>query len=142
MTYIFDIIFIVFKGFINGIPTDVLTGGRYDNLAARMGKHMGAIGFAVYLDALERLDLAEKTFDVDVVLAASHDTASAVMAVPSNDENVMYISSGTWSLMGIETKVPFNSEECRKFNIGAKLLNHLCLLVKRSKVCCTGYVDA
>lgn len=56
-------------------------------------------------------------YDLEVILAPSHDTASAVAAVPTTDENVMYISSGTWSLMGIETKVPFNSEECRKFNI-------------------------
>ncbi len=59
----------------------------------------------------------ELGFDTEVVLAPSHDTASAVAAVPSVEENVMYISSGTWSLMGIETPVPFNSEECRRFNI-------------------------
>ena len=59
----------------------------------------------------------EVGFDLDVVLAPSHDTASAVAAVPSTDENVMYISSGTWSLMGIETKTPFNDENCRRFNI-------------------------
>lgn len=51
-------------------------------------------------------------FDLKVVLAASHDTASAVMAVPSNDENVMYISSGTWSLMGIESPVPQLADIC------------------------------
>ncbi len=56
-------------------------------------------------------------YDLTVILAPSHDTASAVAAVPTTDENVMYISSGTWSLMGIETKTPFNSDECRKFNI-------------------------
>lgn len=41
-------------------------------------------------------------YDCQVVLPPTHDTASAVMAVPSNDENVCYISSGTWSLMGVE----------------------------------------
>lgn len=56
-------------------------------------------------------------YDLSVILAPSHDTASAVAAVPSTDENVMYISSGTWSLMGIETKVPFHDERCRAFNI-------------------------
>ncbi len=54
----------------------------------------------------------EVGFDLEVVLAASHDTASAVMAVPSNDENVMYISSGTWSLMGIESLTPQLSDIC------------------------------
>ena len=52
-------------------------------------------------------------FDVKVVLAASHDTASAVMAVPSKSEDTLYISSGTWSLMGIEKPGPLCTEECR-----------------------------
>ncbi len=51
-------------------------------------------------------------FDLDVVLSAAHDTASAVMAVPSNDQNVMYISSGTWSLMGIESMTPQLADIC------------------------------
>ena len=41
-------------------------------------------------------------FQCQVVLPATHDTGSAVMAVPSNKEDVLYISSGTWSLMGTE----------------------------------------
>lgn len=47
---------------------------------------------------------AEIGFDCKVVLPATHDTGSAVVAVPSNDDNVLYISSGTWSLMGTELK--------------------------------------
>ncbi|MCI2049234.1 MAG: rhamnulokinase [Lachnospiraceae bacterium] len=42
-------------------------------------------------------------FDCEVVLPATHDTASAVMSVPSVSDDVLYISSGTWSLMGTET---------------------------------------
>lgn len=45
-------------------------------------------------------------FDTRVILAASHDTASAVMAVPAEKQDAIYISSGTWSLMGIETEKP------------------------------------
>ena len=41
---------------------------------------------------------------VPVIAVAGHDTASAVAAVPAKDENFAYLSSGTWSLMGIETK--------------------------------------
>jgi len=41
-------------------------------------------------------------YSCKVVLPATHDTASAVMAVPTNQENIIYISSGTWSLMGTE----------------------------------------
>jgi ATP phosphoribosyltransferase regulatory subunit len=59
---------IVFKGFINGIPTDVLTGGRYDNLMKRMGKKSGAIGFAVYLDLLGELDDDLPEYDGDVLV--------------------------------------------------------------------------
>ena len=41
-------------------------------------------------------------FDCEVILPAMHDTGSAVLAVPTNDDNGIYISSGTWSLLGIE----------------------------------------
>ena len=50
---------LVFRGFVEGIPAGILAGGRYDNLLLRMGKHGEAIGFAVYLDQLER-NLATK----------------------------------------------------------------------------------
>lgn len=46
---------------------------------------------------------SEVGFCCKVVLPATHDTGSAVLAVPTNKENVIYISSGTWSLMGIES---------------------------------------
>lgn len=59
---------------------------------------------------------AEVGFDTNVILTASHDTASAVMAVPSNREDVIYISSGTWSLMGIESGVPNCSAESAAHN--------------------------
>ena len=45
---------IIFKGYINGISTRVLSGGRYDILMKKMGRLGGAIGFAVYLDTIER----------------------------------------------------------------------------------------
>ena len=46
---------IVFKGFIHGVPTGVLSGGRYDRLMERVNKKAGAIGFAVYLDEVDRI---------------------------------------------------------------------------------------
>ena len=49
---------------------------------------------------------AEVGFDCEVVMVSSHDTASAVMAVPSLEEKALYISSGTWSLMGSESGDP------------------------------------
>lgn len=51
----------VFKGFAGGIPGGVLSGGQYDRLPKKMGRKGGAIGFAVYLDKLERYD--EKEFE-------------------------------------------------------------------------------
>ena len=47
---------------------------------------------------------------VPVIAVAGHDTASAVAAVPAKDERFAYLSSGTWSLMGIETKEPIINE--------------------------------
>ena len=56
-------------------------------------------------------------YDCKVVLAPSHDTASAVLAVPSNDEHTCYISSGTWSLMGVELDKPDCSEKSRAVDL-------------------------
>ncbi len=52
----------------------------------------------------------EVGFSCNVVLPATHDTASAVLAVPSNDDDYIYISSGTWSLLGIESLLPNTSK--------------------------------
>lgn len=59
---------IVFKGFVNGIPSGILSGGQYDKLMQQMGKKAGAIGFAVYLDLLERLAETSRPYDVDALL--------------------------------------------------------------------------
>ena len=59
--------------------------------------------------------------DIEVVLPGTHDTASAVMAVPttqplSNQPNWCYISSGTWSLMGVEVTDPIINDRCLDLN--------------------------
>lgn len=59
---------------------------------------------------------AEVGFNCKVVLPASHDTASAVMAVPTTAEDTVYISSGTWSLMGVENKAANCSMESYEAN--------------------------
>ena len=46
---------ILFNGFVEGVPDSVLSGGQYDTLMRRMGKASKAVGFAVYLDRLERI---------------------------------------------------------------------------------------
>ena len=58
----------------------------------------------------------EVGFNCKVVLPATHDTGSAVLAVPTNDDNAIYISSGTWSLMGIERKEADCSEKSCEMN--------------------------
>lgn len=51
---------------------------------------------------------------VPVVAVCSHDTASAVAATPASTDDFVYISCGTWSLFGIESKIPFLSDEAYK----------------------------
>lgn len=46
---------LVFRGFLKGLAARVLSGGQYDKMVQKMGKQGGAIGFAIYLDELERL---------------------------------------------------------------------------------------
>ncbi|MDO4733171.1 MAG: ATP phosphoribosyltransferase regulatory subunit, partial [Bacillota bacterium] len=65
---------LVFRGFVEGLPCSVLSGGRYDRLVHRLGKQGGAIGFAVYLDMLEHLDQRNQAFDVDVLLLYREET--------------------------------------------------------------------
>lgn len=59
---------IVFKGFMNGIASRVLSGGQYDKLMRRMGRSSGALGFAVYLDTLERLEEIAQSKENDSVI--------------------------------------------------------------------------
>ena len=51
-----------------------------------------------------------------VILPATHDTGSAFLAVPAKDDNAAYLSSGTWSLLGVENAEPITTEESRKQN--------------------------
>ncbi|MCI8268492.1 MAG: rhamnulokinase [Lachnospiraceae bacterium] len=59
----------------------------------------------------------EVGFDCQVILPATHDTASAVAAIPATEEDVLYISSGTWSLMGTELSEANCSPESRMYNL-------------------------
>ena len=55
-------------------------------------------------------------FNSTVIAAPSHDTASAFLAVPAISDKSVYISSGTWSLMGVELHEPITNEVSRKAN--------------------------
>ena len=63
-------------------------------------------------------DVSEELGGVNfkVFNVASHDTASAVIAVPAENDDFIYISSGTWSLMGAELNAPLINEQCRSLN--------------------------
>lgn len=96
---------IIFQGFINGVPDSVLSGGRYDRLLSKMGKSSGAIGFAVYLDRIERLESKSAHYDADILLVYDEGTdvsdiinavntfissGKTVRAVRNIDENLKY----------------------------------------------------
>ena len=55
---------------------------------------------------------------VDVVLPGTHDTASAVAAVPAREGSWAFLSSGTWSLLGVETHEPVMNEGAKAFELG------------------------
>lgn len=55
----------------------------------------------------------EVGFDCDVILPATHDTGSAFVAVPARDENAATLSSGTWSLLGVENPRPITTDAAR-----------------------------
>ena len=59
---------IVFQGYIRAIPEGVLSGGQYDKLMQRMGRESRAVGFAIYMDLLERLGGEGRAYDVDTLL--------------------------------------------------------------------------
>lgn len=58
----------VFKGFAQGIPSAILSGGQYDSMMKKMKRRSGAIGFAVYLDILEQYAPVRTDYDVDTLL--------------------------------------------------------------------------
>ena len=83
----------VFKGFVKDIASGILSGGQYDKLMKKMGRKSGAIGFAVYLDMLERLNDSEKPYDVDTVILYDENAGlceinEAVKLFASNGKSV------------------------------------------------------
>ena len=82
---------IVFRGFISGIPSSVLSGGQYDKLMKKMQKRSGAIGFAVYLDMLERYLGTKKEWDIDTVILYDESTSLELL----NDTVENYAKKGS-----------------------------------------------
>ena len=63
------------------------------------------------------VNIAENVgYSCNVTLPATHDTASAFLAAPAQGDDAVYLSSGTWSLMGIESYVPITTDCARQQN--------------------------
>lgn len=60
--------------------------------------------------------MAKGLGEIEVLASCSHDTGAAVAAVPASGEDWAYLSSGTWSLMGVELAKPLVTAECRELN--------------------------
>jgi rhamnulokinase len=86
-----------------GIPASMLAPLRQPG--DRLGSLLSSVGEATGLPA-----------STPVVAVGSHDTASAVAAVPAADDRFAYISSGTWSLVGVELARPVLTEASRLAN--------------------------
>lgn len=75
------------------------------------------VGAGTILGSLTK-EMQDKTGlkEIKVIAAATHDTGSAVVSIPSVSEDFAYISSGTWSLMGIESRTAILTKEAKQYN--------------------------
>ena len=65
---------IIFRGFVKGIAANVLSGGQYDRAMKIFGRRTGAVGFALYLDEIGRMETAREEVDVDALLIYEEKT--------------------------------------------------------------------
>ena len=101
---------------------DLERGGWSEDLLERFGIP-GSVLAPIVLPATEfgplLPEVAEELgtrADLPVFAVASHDTASAVVAVPAQADDFAYISSGTWSLVGVESREPIVTREAMEAN--------------------------
>lgn len=89
---------IIFKGFVSGIPTEVLSGGRYDPLLSRFGMSCGGCGFAIYLDRISVYKAPKSNTEADVLLiyndsVSGSDTAFKVKQLTDQGKSVKAVHS-------------------------------------------------
>jgi rhamnulokinase len=96
---------------------NVYTGDWDRSLLARLGVPPHWLSRPVQPGTVLGHWMTPKGRAVKVIAPATHDTASAVAATPLFDERTAYISSGTWSLMGLESQYPMNSRAARACNL-------------------------
>lgn len=87
--------------------------GINPKLFGEIGRHGTKIG-NVKEDILEEIGA---DYDIPVICVPSHDTASAVTAIPAMEKNFGFISCGTWSLIGTELEEPVYSDEIMQSNL-------------------------
>lgn len=109
--------------YTNATTTQLVSPVTYDwdrPLMERLGYPVGIFPKirrpGTVLGRLTREIQEEVGFDCQVTLPATHDTGSAVLAVPAPQGRAMYLSSGTWSLMGVERMEADCSDESRRRN--------------------------
>jgi len=70
---------VVFRGYLEGIPSSILSGGQYDKLPRKMGRKAKAIGFAIYVDLLEDFSREEDALHVDTLILHDGTVETAVL---------------------------------------------------------------
>ncbi|MBE5967803.1 MAG: rhamnulokinase [Lachnospiraceae bacterium] len=87
------------------------------SLFSEIGVHGERIG-NILPSIKEELDI---NYDIPVICVPSHDTASAVVAIPAEEDQFAFISSGTWSLIGAELDEPVVNKEVLESNLTNEL---------------------
>lgn len=93
---------IIFNGYVKAAPTPVLAGGRYDRLAGKIRKGIGAVGFAVYLDNLNLYYPVNNETDCDILILNKADSADSALLKVVDD----FVSKG--NSVRVEKEVPDN----------------------------------
>lgn len=70
---------VVFRGYLEGIPASILSGGQYDKLPQKMGRKSRAIGFAIYLDLLQERGQDDSAYDLDTLILHDGSVDTAVL---------------------------------------------------------------
>ena len=114
---------IVFKGFVAGAAEGLLSGGEYGGLMRKMGRSESAIGFAVYLDALERLGEDVPSYDVDTVVL--YDESADPAALSAALETVIAKGKSVTARLSVPEKLcyrtllKFDAKEGRLYEANA-----------------------
>lgn len=100
---------IIFRGFIDGVPMGILSGGRYDKLMEKMGKQTGAVGFAIYMNLLDLYFDDARQYDVDILITYGNGADLIGMT-----KMVEMLSSGGRSVRVQAESQENNSVRCRE----------------------------